>query len=148
MNLPCAIHFQETLGQPTSESLVSGRMDWNIRTSDRALFLLQYDNGRQPIVVDPISSLFNVYETGPWWEAQLNETHTFGTTAANQFLVAGVYKDDVSSLVNPMQRWLPFRPPWIGQMRVIRLRRWEDLTISMAIPSSQGSRSTASPTIS
>ncbi|MGO9084746.1 MAG: carboxypeptidase regulatory-like domain-containing protein, partial [Candidatus Sulfotelmatobacter sp.] len=90
VNLPCAIHFQETLGQPTSESLVSGRMDWNIRTNDRAFFLLQYDNGRQPIVVDPISSLFNVYETGPWWEAQLNETHTFGTTAANQFLLAGI----------------------------------------------------------
>jgi hypothetical protein len=53
VNLPCAIHFQTTLGQPTSESLVSGRMDWNVRTNDRAFFLLQYDNGRQPIVVDP-----------------------------------------------------------------------------------------------
>ena len=83
-------------------------MDWNIRTNDRAFFLLQYDNGRQPIVVDPISSLFNVYETGPWWEAQLNETHTFGTTAANQFLVAGVYKDDVLSLVNPVQTLAAF----------------------------------------
>ena len=108
VNLPCAIHFQKTLGQPTSESLVSGRLDWNIRTNDRAFFLLQYDNGRQPIVVDPISTLFNVYETGPWWEAQLSETHTFGTTAANQFLVAGVYKDDVSSLVNPMRTLAAF----------------------------------------
>src|SRR5271155_3996058 len=89
VNLPCAIHFQTTLGPPTSESLVSGRMDWNVRTNDRAFFLLQYDNGRQPIIVDPISPLFNVYETGPWWEAQLDETHTFGTTAANQFLLAG-----------------------------------------------------------
>ncbi|MGC2537247.1 MAG: hypothetical protein WA350_10710, partial [Candidatus Sulfotelmatobacter sp.] len=108
VKLPCAIHFQETLGQATSESLVSGRMDWNIRTNDRAFFLLQYDNGRLPIVVDPISTLFNVYETGPWWEAQLSETHTFGTTAANQFLVAGVYKDDVSSLVNPMRTLAAF----------------------------------------
>ena len=108
VNLPCAIHFQETLGQPTSESLVSGRMDWNIHTNDRAFFLLQYDNGRQPIVVDPISSLFNVYQTGPWSQAQLNETHTFGTTAANQFLVAGIYKDEVSSLVNPMQTLTAF----------------------------------------
>lgn len=103
VNLPCAIHFQTTLGQPTSESLVSGRMDWNIRTNDRAFFLLQYDNGRQPIVVDPISSLFNVYSTGPWWQAQLNETHTFGTTAANQFLLTGTYQDKVSSLVNSVQ---------------------------------------------
>jgi len=108
VNLPCAIHFQETLGQPTSESLVSGRMDWNIRTNDRAFFLLQYDNGRQPIVVDPISSLFNVYENGPWWQAQLSETHTFGTTAANQFLLAGIYQDDVLSLVNPMQTLAAF----------------------------------------
>jgi len=108
VNLPCAIHFQKTLGQPTSESLVSGRMDWNIRTNDRAFFLLQYDNGRQPIVVDPISSLFNVYENGPWWQAQLSETHTFGTTAANQLLLAGIYKDDVSSLVNPTQTLAAF----------------------------------------
>jgi hypothetical protein len=108
VNLPCAIHFQETLGQPTSESLVSGRVDWNVRTNDRAFFLLQYDNGRQPIVVDPISSLFNVYYTGPWWQAQLNETHTFGTTAANQFLLAGIYQDGVSSLVNPAQTLAAF----------------------------------------
>ena len=108
VNLPCAIHFQETLGQPTSESLVSGRMDWNASTNDRAFFLLQYDNGRQPIVVDPISSLFNVYYTGPWWQAQLNETHTFGTTAANQFLLAGIYHDEVSSLVNPAQTLAAF----------------------------------------
>jgi hypothetical protein len=108
VNLPCAIHFQETLGQPTSESLVSGRMDWNIRTNDRAFFLLQYDNGRQPLVVDPISSLFNVYDTGPWWQAQLNETHTFGTTAANQFLLASLYKDEVLSLVHPVQTLASF----------------------------------------
>ena len=108
VNLPCAIHFQETLGQPTSESLVSGRVDWNVRTNDRAFFLLQYDNGRQPLVVDPISSLFNVYYTGPWWQAQLNETHTFGTTAANQFLLAGFYHDEVSSLVNPVQTLAAF----------------------------------------
>jgi hypothetical protein len=108
VNLPCAIHFQETLGQPTSESLVSGRMDWNVRTNDRAFFLLQYDNGRQPFVVDPISSLFNVYYTGPWWQAQLNETHTFGTTVANQFRLAGTYQDGVSSLVNPVQTLAAF----------------------------------------
>jgi hypothetical protein len=108
VNLPCAIHFQETLGQPTSESLVSGRMDWNVRTNDRAFFLLQYDNGRQPIVIDPISSLFNVYYSGPWWQAQLNETHIFGTTAANQFLVAGIYQDGVSSLANPAQTLAAF----------------------------------------
>ncbi|HEY6387891.1 MAG TPA: TonB-dependent receptor [Candidatus Acidoferrum sp.] len=108
VNLPCAIHFQETIGQPTSESLVSGRIDWNIRTSDRAFFLLQYDNGRQPIVLDPVSPLFNVHYSGPWWQAQLNETHTFGTTAANQFLLAGTYQDGVTSVVNPAQTLAAF----------------------------------------
>jgi hypothetical protein len=107
-NAPCAIHFQETIGQPTSESLVSGRMDWNIRTNDRAFFLLQYDNGRQPIVLDPVSPLFNVYYSGPWWQAQLNETHTFGATAANQFLLAGTYQDGVTSVVNPAQTLAAF----------------------------------------
>jgi len=108
VNLPCAIHFQKTIGQPTSESIVSGRMDWNVRSNDRAFFLLQYDNGRQPIVVDPISSLFNVYLTDRWWQAQLNETHTFGTTAGNQFLLTGIYQNEVSSLVNGAQTLAAF----------------------------------------
>ena len=108
VNLPCAIHFQKTLGQPTSESIVSGRLDWNVRANDRAFLLLQYDNGRQPIVVDPISTLFNVYYNVSWWQAQLNETHTFGTAAANQFLLAGIYQDEKSSLVNPAQTLAAF----------------------------------------
>jgi Carboxypeptidase regulatory-like domain len=108
VNLPCAIHFQKTIGQPTSESIVSGRLDWNVHTNDRVSFLLQYDNGRQPIVVDPISSLFDVYLTGPWWQTQLSETHTFGTTAANQFRLAGIYQDQVSSLVNRVQTLAAF----------------------------------------
>jgi hypothetical protein len=83
-------------------------MDWNIRTNDRAFFLLQYDNGRQPIVLDPVSPLFNVYYSGPWWQAQLNETHTFGATAANQFLLAGTYQDGVTSVVNPAQTLAAF----------------------------------------
>jgi len=45
-------------------------MDWNIRANDRVFFLLQYDNARQPAVIDPISPLFNVYYSGPWWQAQ------------------------------------------------------------------------------
>ena len=61
-----------------------------------------------PLSSTRISPLFNVYETGPWWEAQLNETHTFGTTAANQFLLAGIYKDDVLSLVKPVQTLAAF----------------------------------------
>jgi hypothetical protein len=100
-NAPCAVHFQKTIGKPTSESIVSGRLDWNIRVNDRAFFLLQYDDGRQATIVDAVSSLFNVYFTQPWWQAQLSETHTFGTAAANQFLLAGTYQDGVFSLVNP-----------------------------------------------
>ncbi|HXW91385.1 MAG TPA: TonB-dependent receptor, partial [Terriglobales bacterium] len=108
VNLPCAIHFQKTIGEPTSESIVSGRLDWNVRTNDRAFFLLQYDHGRTPNFVDPISSLFNAYFTQPWWQAQLDETHTFGTAAANQFLLAGTYQDGVSSVVNPAQTLTAF----------------------------------------
>jgi hypothetical protein len=108
VNLPCAIHFQETIGLPTSETLVSGRVDWNVRTNDRAFLQVQYDNGRQPAVVDPISSLFNAYYSGPWWQAELNETHSFGTTAANQFLLAGIYQDGVTSVVNSAQTLAAF----------------------------------------
>ena len=108
VNLPCAIHFQKTLRQPADESLISGRVDWNIRTNDRAFLLLQYDRGHRAEYVDPVSSLFNVYINEPWWQGQLNETHTFGSTAANQFFVAGSYVSTVQSVANPAQTLATF----------------------------------------
>ena len=86
---PCAVHYETTLGRSTYETLVSGRVDWNIRPEDRIFFLLGYDHGHQSSHTDPISPLFNVNSNQPFWQGQLVETHTFGPSSLNQFLVAG-----------------------------------------------------------
>jgi hypothetical protein len=87
--VPCAVHYETTLGRPTYESLASGRVDWNVRPEDRIFVLLEYDHGHQAGFTDPISPLFNINSNQPWWQDQLVETHTFGPSIVNQFLLAG-----------------------------------------------------------
>jgi len=104
----CAVHFFENVYRPSSESIVSGRVDWNIGASDRIFLLVQYDHGQRAAYVDPISPFFNAYTHQPWWQGQLSETHTIGPTAANQFLFAGTYINQVSSVANSAQTQAAF----------------------------------------
>jgi hypothetical protein len=53
----CAVHFFKNVDRPSSESIVSGRVDWNIRAADRVFLLMQYDHGQRAVYVDPIPSL-------------------------------------------------------------------------------------------
>ncbi len=105
---PCAVHFLKNIDRPASESIVSGRMDLNIKASDRVFLLVQYDHGNRAVYVDPVSPLFNAYTNQPWWQAQLSETHTFGPTAANQFLLAGTYINQVTGVANSSQTLAAF----------------------------------------
>ena len=104
----CAVHFFESVDRPSSESMVSGRVDWNISTRDGVFLLVQYDKGRRAVYVDAVSPLFDAYASQPWWQGQLIETHTFGPTAANQFLFAGDYYNYISSVSNPAQTQAAF----------------------------------------
>jgi len=99
----CAVHFLENLYHPASESIVSGRVDWNTGVNDRVFVLLQYDRGNRAVHLDPINPAFNAYSHQPWWQSQLSETHTIGPSAANQFLLAATYINQVSSVANPAQ---------------------------------------------
>jgi hypothetical protein len=104
----CAVHFFENLYRPSSESIVSGRVDWNIGANDRAFLLVQYDHGNRAAYVDPINSVFDAYTHQPWWQGQLSETRTIGPSAANQFLLAGTYINQVSSVANSTQTQAAF----------------------------------------
>jgi carboxypeptidase family protein/TonB-dependent receptor-like protein len=106
--VPCAVHFQKTIGQPTYESIISGRVDWNIRSNDRVFVLVQYDHGRQGTYTDPISPLFNVTSNQPIWQGQLNETHIFGPTATNELLVAAWNGQATWSVANPSKTFSAF----------------------------------------
>jgi hypothetical protein len=99
----CAVHFLENIVAPSNDSLVSGRVDWNLGASDRVFLLVQYGFGNRTTYVDPISPVFDVFNRQSTWQAQLSETHTFGPTAANQFLLAGIYVHGVTSVADSSQ---------------------------------------------
>ncbi len=103
MPVPCARYFFTTRGQPTSDTLTSGRVDWNASGNDRAFLRVQYDFGHNAVVVDPISPVFDAFGHQPWWQGQLMETHIFGASAASQFLVGGYYFAPIFQVQNPSQ---------------------------------------------
>jgi hypothetical protein len=113
-NVPCAVHFATTEGRPSDQSLISGRIDWNLRNNDRAFLLLQYDHGHQATYTDPISPLFNVDSNQPAWQGQLIETHAFGSSAANQLLVAGWWQGKKFQPANLSQTLTAFPPTSTG----------------------------------
>ena len=88
---PCARYFIAPFGRPSHEVLTSGRLDWIAGMNDRAFLRVQYDFGDAAAYTDPINPVFNADNSGPWWQGQLVETHTFGSSAASQFLMAGSY---------------------------------------------------------
>jgi hypothetical protein len=100
---PCAYHFFKTRGRPGKDTLTAGRVDWNVKSHDRAFFRLQYDGGRNPINTDPINSVFDADGSVPWWQGQVSETHTFGATAASQFLFGASYVAPFYRINNPSQ---------------------------------------------
>jgi hypothetical protein len=87
--VPCTVHFNEIRGRPSQDMLTSGRVDWNVSNRDRAFLRLQYEGGRSAIFLDAIDPVFDADASLPWWQGQILETHTFGSSGASQFLLAG-----------------------------------------------------------
>jgi hypothetical protein len=108
MPVPCAMNFVTSLGRPSSDSLGSGRVDWNLGASDRLFVRMQGSQGFGSFYSDPISSLFDAVYNVSLWQGQLSETHTFGTSAASQFLVAGYSYSTVYKVQNPTRALFAF----------------------------------------
>jgi len=87
----CALSILEIPVNFAPEKQIAGRTDWNIGPNDRAYLRMQYDQGVQPTFTDGISPLFNASSNQPEYQGQLNETHIFGPTTSNQFLVAATW---------------------------------------------------------
>ena len=96
--VPCAVVLAENRGVPSQDSLLAGRIDWNMASNDRVFLQLQYDHGNAAIETDAISPVFDALSTQRWWQGQLIETHAFGSSAASQFLLAGSYNLSSSAL--------------------------------------------------
>jgi hypothetical protein len=89
VDLPCARNFITTRGRPNQDALTTARLDWNPTNSDRMFLRIQGEQGRGAFYSDPINAAFDGDYYVALWQGQFVETHTFGPTAANQFLVAG-----------------------------------------------------------
>lgn len=86
---PCAEHFIRARGIPSQDALTSGRLDWDLSNNDRIFFRVQGEQGSGAFYTDPINAAFDA-EYNVWlWQGQVVETHSFGPTTANQFLLAG-----------------------------------------------------------
>ncbi len=88
---PCALQFRSIAGNFTHEYMWAGRVDQNIGNNDRAYVRVSRDNGTQATFTDPINPAFNAFSNQPQMQGQISETHTFGATAVNQFILAGLY---------------------------------------------------------
>lgn len=112
----CAMSFTSTVGQLSTEWLLTARIDQNIGNNDRLFGHFRSDHGFQATLSDVISPLFNVGSTQPQYEGQLQETHSFGSTSVNQFIMSGQWysalfdvKDETAAL-----QALPFRLSILG----------------------------------
>ena len=83
--------------------LTSGRLDWNVGDHDRAFLRVQYDGGRSAIFIDAIDPVFDADARIPGWQGQILETHAFGSSGANQFLLAGSSGLASYKMKNPSQ---------------------------------------------
>lgn len=105
---PCSYSFVSSQDNLSTEWLVGFRFDLNLRPADRLFFRFQMDRGNQVAYSDPISSQFNVRSSQPEKQAQLEWSHTFGASAANQFLAGGQLFSDVFSAPAPSLTGITF----------------------------------------
>ncbi len=113
---PCALQFNSNVGQLSTEWLLTGRVDQNLGNNDRLFGHFRTDHGFQATVTDAISPLFNLGSRQPQYEGQLEETHSIGVDAVNQFIASGQYYSALFNLNNlqAAQQDLPFRVGFSG----------------------------------
>ncbi len=100
-NVPCAEHFLTQRGDTTADTLISGRVDWTPREEDRAFLRLQDDFGHGTFYLDPVNPEFDGIGNLSLWQGEVLETHSFGSSAASQFLLAGLYYTNVNAVRSP-----------------------------------------------
>jgi len=97
---PCALQFFSTAANQTNEWLLTARIDQNIGDSDRMFVHFRTDHGLQATYTDPLNPILNAQSNQPQYEGQLNETHTFGSQAVNQFILSGSWYSAIFAPAN------------------------------------------------
>lgn len=111
---PCALQYQSSINNLTTEWLLAARVDQNFGPNDRAFIHFRTDHGQQATYADPLTPILNAQSIQPQYEGEIQENHTFGPNSVNQFLVAGSWYSavfqppNISTAVSTMPYSLSF----------------------------------------
>ncbi|MGA7461327.1 MAG: carboxypeptidase regulatory-like domain-containing protein [Candidatus Korobacteraceae bacterium] len=97
---PCFNTYTANPSEPAKEWLLSGRIDYNLSDRDHLFWSVSADHGTQATGADPINANFNAFSYQPQYNGQGQWTHTFGSSATNQFVYAGSYYRAIFDQVN------------------------------------------------
>src|SRR5580693_513400 len=97
---PCALQLQGGTSQATNDYLIVGRYDQVIGNNDKLFVRVQHESGQQATYTDPLTSAFDAHSAQPEWQAQLSETHTFGTNKVNNFVASMQWYSALFTMVN------------------------------------------------
>lgn len=87
----CANTFQADAGNKNTERLMTARVDWNPRESDKFAFRYVQDRGLQATFTDPINSVFNAQSLQPQDSGQATYTKIINNRMVNQLILSGSY---------------------------------------------------------
>jgi len=82
------------------EWLLIGRVDYSFSDKDKIFGRVKFDRGTQPTYADPINPAFNLISHQPQDEGQLNWTHIFSPTMANNFIFSDLWYSAVFQSAN------------------------------------------------
>jgi hypothetical protein len=98
--LPCALAFQSNVSNLSKDMIFAARVDYIIGVNDRAFIRYQRDSGTEGVHTDPFnnpaaSPVFNAAVNLSEDQGQLEETHAFGNTGTNQFVLAAQWYSNI-----------------------------------------------------
>lgn len=91
VDTPCAVAFGTTASSLNTEYFISGRVDWNISSQQKAYFRFSRDAGIQASSTSPINPVYNRRSIQPWMIPQLNYTYAITPHLVNNFILNGNY---------------------------------------------------------
>jgi len=98
---PCALEYHGGTSQTTNDYLLVGRVDVNLANNDKMFLRVQHESGLQATYTDPLTPSFDAHSQQPEWQAQVSETHTFGSDKVNNFVASFQWYSAIFTMVNP-----------------------------------------------
>lgn len=97
---PCALQYHGGTSQTTNDYLLVGRVDVNLTNNDKMFLRVQHESGLQATYTDPLTPAFDAHSQQPEWQAQVSETHTFGSDMVNNFVASFQWYSAIFTMVN------------------------------------------------